>query len=452
MPNLKQFARQEAQIVNRTITPGSWTLPSHASMFTGLYPSAHGAHNPFVSDENPDFLAYPLREEVPTLAEFLSSAGYRTGGIVANYAMLSQFGLERGFHRYDVTPGASFFAARLLWLYRVRFNLSRSLGEYLRNSLPAVLQGRSRMLSVREPYVRRAWEINVLARQWLSKQGSRPFFLFLNYMEAHAPYSPIPEDDERFAKRPAGDEWFGFPHARYAASVRGESEFTPEEIEFMKGQYDAELVSLDRELGRLFEYLRAAELFEDTLILITTDHGEAFLDHGFLEHGNSVYQAEIDGFLLVKTPPSLGTIHAPAPMQAVDIFPTIAAVMNEPYPQEIQGRPWGQGRDHTLSEVFCRSCSLATGPERWPDKFRRDRLAVVIGNQKLIRSTHDPDEVYDLAADPGELHPLSNPDPEFMRRAEEVIAERNKNLVKELKKGSTDKDLLEKMRSLGYIR
>jgi arylsulfatase A-like enzyme len=308
------------------------------------------------------------------------------------------------------------------------------------------------MFSVRDPYCRRAWEVNTLARQWLQRHGSGPFFLFLNYMDAHAPYLPILEDDERFVKRPAGEEWFGFPTTRYRDSVRGVGEFTPEEIEFMKGQYDAELVSLDRELGRLFEYLRASALFEDTLIFITTDHGEAFLDHGFLEHGNSVYQAEIDGFLLVKTPPSLGTIRAAAPMQAVDIFPTIAAVMNEPYPQEIQGRPWGQGRDYTLSEVFCRSCSLMTEPERWPDKFRRDRLAVVIGNQKLIRSTHDPDEVYDLAADPGELHPLSDPDPAFMRRAEEIIAERNKHLVEELTKGSTDEDLLEKLRSLGYIQ
>jgi arylsulfatase A-like enzyme len=451
MPHLRRFAQQEAQMV-RTFTTGSWTLPSHGSMFTGLYPSAHGGHYPFVSDNDPGYIAYSIREDVPTLAEFLASVGYQTAGIAANFGMLSQFGLPRGFEHYTASPGAAYSAPKLLWFYRARLG-DRSLGELFRGSFPAAIQGRSRVFSVREPLYRRAWEINTLARQWLEQQGGRPFFLFLNFMDAHDDYLPLPEDDERFVKRPPGEEWFGFPRERFLDSVRGVGKFTAEEIEFLKGQYDAELVSLDRELGRLLDYLKAGGFFDNTLIFITTDHGEAFFEHGYPEHGNSVYQPEIDSFFLIKAPPSLGAVQPSPRMQLVDLFPTIAAVLNEPLPGPMQGAPWGAGRDYALSEMFCKSCAgESAGMVQWPDELRRDLVAVMIGDRKLIRSTSGPDEVYDLSRDPAERNPLRDPDPAFLRRVEEIIAERNKRMVEGLSKHPDDKKLLEKLRSLGYIQ
>ena len=211
MPNLKRFAVEEAQVAQQTFTPGSWTLPSHASIFTGKYPSAHGAHYPFVSDPDPKYLAYSLPENVTTLAEFLGAKGYATGGIASNYAMLSQFGLSRGFQHYDAIPGASYFAPKILWSYRFHIGLLPSLGESLRRSLPAVLQDRSRLFSVRDPYCRRGWEINSLARHWLNQEGSRPFFLFLNYMDAHAPFLPIPRKMTSVSRSVPGRRLVWFP-------------------------------------------------------------------------------------------------------------------------------------------------------------------------------------------------------------------------------------------------
>jgi hypothetical protein len=104
-----------------------------------------------------------------------------------------------------------------------------------------------------------------------------------------------------------------------------------------------------------------------------------------------------------------------------------------------------------LSELFCKPGALRD-VNQWPEFFRNDRIAVVIGDQKVIRSTHSPDEVYDLSADPAELHPLADPDPEFLRRAEEVIAARNQRLVEELSVDQSDPKLLERLRSLGYIQ
>jgi arylsulfatase A-like enzyme len=451
MPNLRRFAIEQCQSANRMLTTGPWTLPSHASMFTGLYPSAHRAHFPFVHDNDAKFLAYPMRDDVPTVAEFLGGLGYQTAGIAANFGILSQFGISRGFEHFDLTPGPAFFAPSVLWLYRARMG-SSSPGEFLRDSIPAKMQTWSRMFSVREPEYRRAWEINSVARDWLQRNGSRPFFLFLNYFDAHEPYQPVPEDDERFAKRPSGDGWFRFPVERFTAAKKGKSDFSAEEVDFLRGQYDSELVSLDRELGKLFDFLGEAGFFDNTLIFITTDHGEAFFEHGFPVHGNSLYQPENGGFLLVKAPPSLGPIEVSPMMQFVDFFPTLAAVLNEPLPGDVQGSAWGSGRESALSEVFCKSCGHGTVDPGWPDALRRDLVSVMIGDQKLIRSTHGPDEVYDLAADPAELHPLADPDPEFMRRAEEVIAARNQRLVEGLSVDPNDPKLLERLRSLGYIQ
>jgi hypothetical protein len=209
MPNLTRFAKEHCQAANRMYTTAPWTLPSHASMFTGLYASAHGAHYPFEHDKNVTSVAYPMREDITTLAEFLAGLGYQTAGIVGNYGTLSYFGIPRGFQYYDNAPGPFFFATRILWLYRFRL-AGWTPGDMIRAFLPDRLQGLSRMFSVREPNFRRADEISDQAQRWVRQQADRPFFLFLNYMDAHDPYLPAWPDDQRFAKRPAGDDWFSF--------------------------------------------------------------------------------------------------------------------------------------------------------------------------------------------------------------------------------------------------
>jgi arylsulfatase A-like enzyme len=452
MPNLRRFAVEECQVANRMFTTSSWTLASHASMFTGLHSSTHGAHHLFVHDAGQKMVAYSMREDIPTLAEFLGGFGYQTAAIIGNYATLSGFGVQRGFEHYDVTPGPSFFAPRILWLYRARLR-GWSPGDAFRAWLPAWLQARSRMFSVKEPVYRRAREINAAARQWLGQHGSRPFFLFLNYIDAHHPYLPPAEDDERFVKRPPGKEWFGFPLERFEAAQRAAASFSGEEIEVLKGQYDAALFSIDRELGRLFDFLKDSRLLDNTVIFITTDHGEAFFEYGFPDHGNSLYQPEIGGFLLIRTPPALAPIQVSPLMQFIDFFPTFAAILDEPVPGGLQGSAWGNGRDYALAEMFCKGCGREwLESTKWPEVLKNERVAVMSGNQKLIRSLRGPDEVYDLSSDPNESKPLTQPDPEFLRRAEEVIAGQKQHIVESLSTRPEDKILLEKLRSLGYVQ
>jgi arylsulfatase A-like enzyme len=451
MPNLRRFARDECQVSMRIITTAPWTAPSHASMFTGLYASAHGAHYPFLSDESPAHVGYPLREDIPTLAEFLDAHGYRTAGIAANFVVLSSFGLLRGFEYSDASPGSAHLAATAAWLYRARFGKWPSPGEVVRDWLPAALQRRAALLNRRQPPYRRAREITDSAVRWLDGNADQPFFLFLNYLDAHTPYFPPAEDEERFASRPAGEEWLGFPHERYRARTWGRGAFTPEEEAFLIGQYDAQLFSLDREFGRLLQHLRDSGLMENTLILVTTDHGESLFEHDFLGHGATLYGPEINGFLLAKAPAGLGEIQPSPLMQFVDFFPTIAAAIGAPVPPHVQGSPWGHGRDYALSELFCRDCGYPTSERH--EKFRRELVAVIREDRKLIRSTREPDEVYDLASDPGELKPLDELDAGFSERAEAVLRQRKIALLEEVTENQpTDEDLLKKMRTLGYVK
>ena len=451
MPHLRQFAREECQFAAPIFTTASWTVPSHASMFTGLYSSVHGAHQPFVHDTKTKTLAYRLRDDKITLAERLGNLGYQTAGIVGNFGALSAFGLPRGFAYYDAAAGPAGRAPGLLWLHRFDASPFPAVGQLIPRWLPDALQSNSVLFSLREPPYRRASAITDRAEQWLEHNGGRPFFLFLNYFDAHFPYLPLSEDGERFAARPEGEEWRGFPTERYLDRRRQRGEFNDREKAFLIGQYDSELRGIDRQFDRLISYLRESGLLENTVIFVTADHGESQFEHGLIDHGNALYQTEIGGFLLVSVPGSLRPIEPSPLMQFVDFVPTILAILGERMPHDIQGSPWGEGRDYALSEVFCKPGALRQ-PDQWPDFFRRDRLAVVIDGQKLIRSTPGGDEVFDLKADPGEQNPLARPDPDFLRRAEEVIANRNKRLAKDLSENPDDPALLEKLRSLGYVR
>jgi arylsulfatase A-like enzyme len=450
MPNLRQFATSECQVVNSMFTTAPWTLPSHASMFTGLYPSTHGAHEPFLDEDQSDIYSYPLREDVPTLAEFLRERGYRTAGIGANYGALTDTGLMRGFAYLDVVPGSSYLAGNLAWLNRLMWKESPIAGTFLRTTLPPVLAKYSNLFNRRETPYRRAREITDSAQQWLDRNGQKPFFLFLNYFDAHQPYLPLPEDDERFARRPAGNEWLDFPTARYNARRWQQADFTDEEKQFLVGQYDAQLTAIDRELDRLFDYMKGAGLFDNTVVFVTTDHGESLFERGLLDHGNALYQPEIGGFVLVKTPRTSPAIKASPVMQFVDFWPTIASVLNAPIPDGLQGSPWGQGRDYALSELYCRVCG---DPGPWPDSFRRELVAVVVDDQKLIRSTREPDEFYDLAVDLHEMNPLPNAGPAFSERYETVIAARNARRARAVASVEpADAESMERMRSLGYVQ
>ena len=243
-------------------------------------------------------------DSFPTLAEFLARHGYATAGFVANtYYCNARYGLDRGFARYE-----DFHENQSISLFEaVRCT---SLGKCLLG-----LMGYSMDFAPAEKNSRKtAATMNQDALRWLAQRPSgRPFFLFLNYYDAHAPFVPPEEATKRFGlcALPRSEQVKMLKRARQLDQEKGSSRIADAErarlqrqaIEILVDGYDSSIAYLDDQIGRLFDELRRRGLLENTLVIVTSDHGEHIQERGFTGHGLSLYRRELHVPLLVFPPP-----------------------------------------------------------------------------------------------------------------------------------------------------
>ncbi len=443
MPLLKKRAESEFDLVRAIHSTAPWTLPSHASMFTGRYPWSHSAHHrSALISKDPDDPPRSLAPEIPTLAETMAAAGYATAGIVANYGVLSGYGMDRGFASYHAEPATTFMSRDLLWIYRAFRDDLYKPGFLLHAKLPEGLARSTVAFNRFRPWQKRAYEIRDEASEWLDANQQRAFFLFLNFMDAHSLYLPVEQDDGYFVERPegAGPESF---RADAAAVARGAQTPRKDYIRYYEGQYDAEMRQLDRVLDSFFEELKARGLFDESLIIVTSDHGEEFMEHGHIEHGDALFETLIRVPFLLKLPASASTVEiedSPT-LQHVDLFPTVAHILGFEAPAGMQGRLWGRGRAYELAEVY-----RAEDGEKL-----HDLAAVIIGDQKLLVSTEDPMLAYDLEQDPQEMQALKPPPSELAKKGVAVTSKRVIRTAGELP-GDADPEMVDRLKSLGYIQ
>jgi arylsulfatase A-like enzyme len=261
-PNLDRLASRGVAF-DVAVSPAPWTLPSHASMFTGLSPE----------DLSTDW-CIPLNDRRRTLAEELSDRGYVTAGFVANaYYCGKHTGLQRGFQHYD--------DARLLSADALR---NAALGRMLcRNSVAMRLFG----WRLQWPGRKDAGEINREFLTWLNdRPADRPYFAFLNYFDAHDPYLDA-------AISPLDPNCF-VDHTR--------SDYTQQEFDALRESYERCVQSLDVQIGRLFDELERRGELQNTLVIVTSDHGEQFGEHGLVGHNNSLYRPATHVPLIVVHP------------------------------------------------------------------------------------------------------------------------------------------------------
>ncbi|HWQ02856.1 MAG TPA: sulfatase [Candidatus Nitrosotenuis sp.] len=254
-PHLDSFAR-EATLFENAIATSSWTLPTHASMLTGLYPYEHGAQ------------AGALDEKSPTLGEFLQKHGYRTAAFSANTAEFTRKqGFQRGFIRFE-----DFFGtwrdrlSRTFWGHKVARYLLPRLGY---EDMP----GR-----------KLAEDVNQSALRWLDRTPDRPFFLFLNYFDPHDPYLPPAPFRSKFSKVPKPGGIINFYLQRY------EPKLTPEQMQEERDAYDGAIAYCDDQFGKLLAELQRRGLDKNTIVVMTSDHGESFGEHGLITHRNALYR------------------------------------------------------------------------------------------------------------------------------------------------------------------
>jgi len=356
-PGLERWAEQ-GLVFDHALSSSSWTLPSHATMFTGRHNTELGT-DPYT----------PLGHEHLTLAEFFAGQGYRTGGFVANLFYASEFfGLARGFHRYRDHPG--------------------SVGMILVSSFwpRRVVRGIRTLRGVPKDFPEKA--APVVSRQfldWLGEDENRPFFAFLNYFDAHAPYD-------------APSEYLSDPEAPSLPWYRRgllASRYSPAELSAMENAYDGAVRFVDHEVDLVLQELDRRGLLERTIVVITSDHGETFGEHGRVGHGHTLYPEETHVPLVIRLPESLDrelsgprNSHIAAPVGLRDLPATLLDLLD--LPSEFPGRSFltEQRPDTLLTEIDTGWFGLTGGGFRY-----------------LVRPDGS-EELYDFAADPGHTQDL----------------------------------------------
>jgi len=269
-PHLDALARRGVLFEN-AIAPASWTLASHASIFTELLPHQHGAN-----------WAVPLHPGPQTLAQVLQARGYSTAGFSSNLMYgLAGWGMGQGFETYG-GDGAS-----------------------LRHQLRATLFGRQIVQPLYEKFVQGddfdrldARQLNREALAWLSRPHDRPFFLFLNYFDAHGPYLAPSPYDHRFGTLPRS---VARAMPRLSA-VRHPGARSDRDRELLATAYDNCLAFLDEQVGDFIARLSKLQAGANTYVIVTSDHGEEFGEHGSYSHGWNLYREVLHVPLIVVGP------------------------------------------------------------------------------------------------------------------------------------------------------
>jgi len=264
-PTLERLARESATF-DFAMSTAPWTLKSHGTMFTGLY-----------SEDVDGNFERPIAFRSAVLADEFSKRGYATGGFVANLLYTSrESGLAKGFAHYDDYRLSGRQLVLHSWIAQAAIVRSLINSRSIRdgwNALRAGLAVDSNQFNTRTYGRRTAETITTAFLDWQTEQG-RPFFAFLNYFDAHAPFRPPRQFQTPFA--------------------------LPENE--AQGLYDGSIAYIDSQLERLFAELRNRGLLDNTIVVITSDHGEQFKDHGLDEHANSLYTQVLHVPLMFRYP------------------------------------------------------------------------------------------------------------------------------------------------------
>lgn len=394
-PHLDVF-RKDAVLFQKAIAHAPSTLPSHASLLTSMLPPHHGA-------SVANGLAVP--KEIVTLAEVLHAEGYATASFNGGIQLDPVWGLDQGFDTYmSVKPRGA--------------------------PAESLVDEHDRFSFVVEQ-----------ARAWILNHEARPFFLFLHTYEVHHPYSPETADLDPFR----GDYEGPLPDRITMDLLReidgGSLKVSDRDRQHLVDAYDGEIRSMDRAYGTLVSFLKERGLYDAALVLVTSDHGEEFGEHGRLGwHSHSLFDELLRVPLLVKLPRSrLAGAAVADQVRGIDVAPTILSVLGLGLPATFEGRPLLE--DGARAGVASEAWSSRDVTE--PNAF----ISLRTPEWKLLEG-----RLFDLVADPGERNDVAKAHQDVVRR----LAERRRTLERDRPRAarrpaSPDDGLRERLRSLGYV-
>jgi len=388
-PNIDRLASQGVLFKN-AFSQATWTLPSHTSIFLSQYVWRHKVDNP---DKR-------LGNSSTTLAEILRDRNYTTCAFVGGGLLSSRYGFNQGFEIFD----------------------DRTSGKRRFGQISSYMD---KLLS------------------WLKSVRNRKFFLFIHTYDVHGPYNPPASYFDLYTK--------GYCKGKHLRTSRGiklgklnASEFTPEEIDYIMAVYDGGINYVDAQLGKIFEKLDQLGIDDNTIIIVTSDHGEGFKEHGRLRHGYKSYIELVHVPLIMRGPGIPRNRTYENFVQHIDIAPTILEILNIPQRKEMQGRsllPLMNNREieKDFKTYTWAHSSMSLRTKKWT----------------YIMNHHRPDELFDRINDPKEQNNVIEKRPLIAQKLREeledfiVLTSEGKPQVAE--KVDIDEELKEQLKSLGYL-
>jgi arylsulfatase A-like enzyme len=380
-PHLDALAR-DATRYNNAIAVAPWTTPSVTGILSSRFPRE------FDFDET-------LPDETVLLPELFEQAGYRTSAVVSHLFVSGRLGFDQGFESYDESEA----------------------------------RGAQHISSA---------EVTRKAIELIDRHGDEPWFLFVHYFDPHNDYFLHPGFE--FFPEYDGDLRGGEPLLALRERAPG---FTPADLRYLLSLYDSEIRYTDEQIGRLLAALRERGLWDDTLIVVTADHGEEFADRGdhYIGHSTTLHQEQVHVPLILKLPQQTRGEIVDAFVSQVDLAPTLAAVAGVPVPEPdpFQGR------------------NLASTPEDGYVFSEQPTLSAVIhqGWKLIHRAPGNRIQLFDLDSDPGERRNVARSHPERVRSLQRALVLHHADSAKRRRRGGhsvefdpAERDLL---RELGYV-
>ena len=409
----------DSTVFDRTFAPAPWTRPSCGSLLTSRYPPEIGL----------DGMFKPLPSEIPILPQYLSNEGYRTAGVVSSVHLSAQFGFDKGWDLLDIGT------------------------TYLQWTGTKMAYSRLGLVAWGETYPRYdARELTDRAIDWLDDaldDGPEPVFMYLHYSDPHAPYRP-PEEFDRWREFAAPEVVEAIDEPPFSPTWANRT-LSQLEVAAMVARYDAEIAYFDREFQRLLEHLRATGIYDRSLIVLTSDHGEEFGEHGGWAHAHTLYNELLHVPMVVKYPEHLERPkgrRVEATTSLVDVVPTVRDVLAADWPQNLF-----RGRSLLRTDL---------GADDYAVYAKADGhglRSVMAGDDKLIQKTDRSGELqtesyFSLRDDFAELQNGEVPgdlDPERLEMLRTVAHGIDSLTFTGSEEISLDQETLRELKALGYI-
>ncbi|GAB3021889.1 sulfatase family protein [Natronobiforma cellulositropha] len=457
LPTLESITEEGVSFTS-AFTTAPWTLPSHASLFTGQRTSDHNTH---AGTKRFD-------PHVPTLAEQLSNGGYDTVGISGNVWVSKKFGFHRGFDNLSMK-----------WDYYWTDADLSSVSEA--NSKREMIRAFTSEVSPRElpktivnaaygKYLSKSRQMggaNTTRRvtKWLRNREPTddPFFFFVNYLEPHLEYWPPDRYLEQFLPDDVTPEEVDRINQDPWEYIAGHSELTDRELNILLQLYKGELAYVDELVGGIYRTLRECDLLEDTCLIVVGDHGENIGDHNLMDHQYCLYDTLLNVPLFVRYPEVFqsGTT-VDELVEVRDLYPTLLdlAGIELPSTETISTQSFlrEEYREYVIGEYRAPQPSMESMDAHLgelPETIRRyDRTLRSIrdGRWKTIEGSDGSAQLYDVVADPTEEHDLSAEHPDIVADHITQMDDENTPLsYVENEKGNIDEHSRKHLESLGYL-